>query len=79
MQTSRNLSANVSPRMDEVKIYFSQRGLPIDEADHFFKYYEQRGWKNKKGLFLKKWKNTAYQWILKILKSEPWRFNKTIH
>jgi hypothetical protein len=28
---------------------------------------------------LKNWKNTAYQWILKILKMESWRFNKKVH
>jgi hypothetical protein len=79
MQVSTNFPATVSPGINEVKIYFSQRGLSIAEADQFFKFYEKRGWKNKKGIFLKNWKNIAYQWIFKILTREPWLFNKAIH
>jgi hypothetical protein len=79
MKKPNNLPETVSPGINEVIIYFSQRGLSIAEADHFFKFYEKRGWKSKKGLFLRKWKNTAYQWIFKILKREPWLFNKAIH
>jgi len=74
-----NLTDNIPPTIEEVAIYFDQRGVSFCEAECFFLFYEKKGWKNKKGAFFKSWKNIAYQWVLSILKYEPWRFNKDIH
>jgi hypothetical protein len=67
------------PRIQDVKIYFSQKGISDLEADHFFLYYEKKQWKNKNGLFLKSWKNCAWNWIKEILRDQPWLFNKNVH
>lgn len=67
------------PRIEEVIIYFTQRGLPIREAECFFLLHEKKAWKSRTGNYYKNWRNTAYQWITGILKDEPWRFDKDIH
>ncbi|MFD2889009.1 hypothetical protein [Chitinophaga cymbidii] len=67
------------PSIDEVRIYFSQKGLSAAEAECFFFFYEKKGWKNKNGASFKKWKHIAYHWIADVFKYEPWRFNKDIH
>jgi hypothetical protein len=79
MERLIQLSTFFPPRIEDVKIYFSQRGLSEQEAECFFLFYEKKGWMSKNGNFLKNWKNTAYQWILCILKEEPWHFDKVIH
>lgn len=79
MQITVDLPETLRPGIDQIKIYFSQRGMSMTDAEYFFRFYDKKGWRNKRGHSLKNWKNTAYQWILKILKREPWRFNKNIH
>jgi len=79
MSVSAIFPNSLPPRIEDVIIYFTQRGIPIAEAECFFLFYEKRGWKSKRGNFLKSWKNIAYQWILGIIKYESWRFNKEIH
>lgn len=79
MQTSIQLTPIIPPRVEDVRIYFSQKGMTDAEAESFFLFYEKKSWTGKKGNFLKSWKNIAYQWIAGILQEEPWRFNKKIH
>lgn len=67
------------PKVDEVKVYFLQRGMMESEAEQFFLSYEEKCWKNAKGQFMSNWKGLAYKWINTILLKEPWRFDKTIH
>lgn len=74
-----DLNNSIPPRIEDVIIYFSQRGLPIGEAECFFLFHEKKGWKSKTGNYFKSWRNIAYQWILGTLKDEPWRFDKNIH
>ncbi|SIO53497.1 hypothetical protein [Chitinophaga niabensis] len=67
------------PRIEEVQIYFNQKGMSSAEAECFFFFYEMKYWTSRKGGPLRNWKSTAYQWIASLLKKEPWRFNKDIH
>jgi len=67
------------PRIEEVKIYFSQKGMAEQEAEHFFLFYELKGWKNNRGIFYRSWKDIAYKWIAQVLKLQPWLFNKEVH
>lgn len=67
------------PQVEKVRAYFNQKGMTDSEAECFFLFYEKKEWRNRKGDFIKSWKNTAYQWIAGILKYEPWRMNKDIH
>lgn len=67
------------PRIQDVKIYFSQKGISDLEAEHFFLYYEKKQWKRKNGISLKSWKNNAWNWTKEILRDQPWLFNKNIH
>jgi hypothetical protein len=70
---------SVPPRIQDVKIYFSQKGIPEAEAEAFFLVYEKRMWKSKKGNSLTNWKSLAYRWIASVLNDMPWLFNKGIH
>jgi len=67
------------PTIEDVKIYFSQKGMPAPEAEQFFLFYEKKQWKSKNGNFLKSWKNVAYYWIATITSNQPQLFNKLIH
>lgn len=67
------------PTLDQVKIYFSQKGMNDKEAEHFYQLYQLRQWRNKKGEMITRWKNAAHGWIFAALKTQPWLFNKQIH
>ena len=45
------------PNLDQVKMYFSQKGMNEQEAQHFFQLYQIRQWRTKKGEMIKNWKN----------------------
>jgi len=66
------------PTIQEVKAYFSQKGMPDLEANHFFLFYEKRKWKSKNDKPFKGWKNLAWNWIQSVLHSSPWLCQKNI-
>ncbi len=72
-------TALIPPRIEDVKIYFSQKGLPACEAETFFLYFEKKQWKNRNGKYLREWKKTAYKWIAAIISNQPFLFDKAIH
>jgi len=67
------------PTIQEVKIYFSQKGMPDLEADHFFLFYEKKEWKSKNGQPFKGWKHLAWNWARAFMATHKWVFNKNIH
>lgn len=67
------------PRIDDVKTYFNQKGMPEKEAEVFFLFYDQKHWRNKKGNVLKGWKNSAWRWVQSVIRSSPGLFDKSIH
>jgi hypothetical protein len=69
----------IPPRIEEVKIYFNQKGLPEPEAEAFFLHYEKRHWINRKGNSCKDWKAIARREIAIILKEQPWLFNRIVN
>ena len=79
MRNEALFTRTMPPSIEDVKIYFSQKGMPDLEAEHFFLFYEKKQWKSKGGNFQKSWKNIAWNWIKGILSYEPWLFNKSIH
>jgi len=60
---------HVPPKVEEVKGYFIQKGIPHQEAEDFYHVYENRHWTSRKGSFIKNWRTAAYQWIASILKT----------
>jgi len=79
MENISLFTSTMPPRIQEVKIYFSQKGMPEMEAEHFFLFYEKKQWKSKNGHFLKSWKKIAWTWIRGVLSGSPWLFSKSIH
>jgi hypothetical protein len=71
--------ANHPPSMQDVKIYFNQKGMPECEANEFYQFYERKQWTSKKGCFFKDWKQIAYRWIAKVVISHPSLFDRRIH
>jgi hypothetical protein len=69
---------NMPPVIDEVKIYFSQKGVSNAEAETFFLFYEKRLWTSKRGNLYHEWKGLAFRWILQLMKETPWLFNRKI-
>lgn len=58
------------PTIQDVKIYFSQKGISEPEAETFFLFQEKRQWATRKGCSLLEWKRTARQWIAAILRDQ---------
>ena len=59
----------VPPTLDEVKAYCKERNNNVD-AQRFFDYYEQGGWKDSKGNPVKNWKQKLITWENKQPKTE---------
>ena len=79
MRNETLFTRSMPPSIEEVKIYFNQKGMPSMEAEHFFLFYEKKQWRSKGGNFLKSWKNIAWNWIKGVFSCEPWLFNKSVH
>jgi hypothetical protein len=79
MEKQTLFSPIMPPAIEDIKVYFSQKGMPDREAEHFFLFYEKKQWKSKRGNFLKSWKNIARNWIMSVVSVQPWLFNKGIH
>lgn len=70
---------HIPPRIEEVKVYFNQRGVKECEAEAFFLFYEAKNWTSKRGNYLKNWKTIAYHWIWSIFRKDCQLFNRHIH
>jgi len=79
MEKTTLYSQIMPPTIQDVKIYFSQKGMQEMEAECFFMFYEKKEWKSKKGNYFRTWKNVAYQWIGTIVSNQPLLFDKHIH
>ena len=51
----------IPPTLEEVKAYASERGNLVD-AQKFYDYYTQGGWKDAKGNAVKNWKQKMITW-----------------
>lgn len=49
------------PSMEEVKLLFTKSGMPMDEAEKFFNYYESNGWRVGRNP-MKSWTSAASNW-----------------
>jgi hypothetical protein len=72
-------SKHIPPRIEEVKVYFNQRGVSEEEAEEFFLFYDSKKWTSKKGNLFKSWKHIAYRWIETVVQKQPELFNRKIH
>ncbi len=73
------LNSIMPPRIEDVKIYFNQKGMPEMEAESFFLFYEKKLWLSKRGHKLRSWKTIAYAWIASVTTNQPWLINHLIH
>jgi hypothetical protein len=60
-------------------IYFSQKGMTIEEAELFFAEYEEKHWRYCNGEPIIRWKQAARLWIADLLIKHPWLFDRNIH
>jgi hypothetical protein len=58
------------PTMEQVKMYFCEKGMNLKEAEHFFQLYQLRQWRTKKGSLIRQWKNAANSWIFLAAKAQ---------
>lgn len=79
MNSTALFSTKIPPTIQEVKIYFNQKGISEKEAEEFFFFYEKKRWTSKNGNLFRSWKNIAYKWIAVILNQNPSLFNRQIH
>lgn len=49
------------PSLEEVEAYCRDNGLHMD-AEHFFRYFEASGWRDKKGRRVENWRQKALEW-----------------
>ena len=64
----------IPPTLEEVKGYASERGNLVD-AQKFYDYYTQGGWKDAKGNAVKNWKQKMITWEKHSDKPKQNRFN----
>jgi len=67
------------PDYAQVVIYFSQKGMTIDEAQMFFTQCEAHQWLYSNGEPIVRWKQAARLWITDFLEKHPWLFDRNIH
>lgn len=79
MEETEVYSNVIPPTIEDVRIYFSQKGMPDSEAECFFLFYEKKKWRSSKGNLLTNWKPIAYRWIGSVIQDSPWLFNKAVH
>lgn len=79
MKTTQFRINKKPPSIQDVKIYFNQKGMPDFEACNFYQFYEKRKWKTKNGIFMSKWKDFAHRWIAAIVHDQPLLFDKPIN
>jgi hypothetical protein len=72
MNTVDSFSQGIPPRIEEVQVYFQQKGIPLSEADHFFLFHDSKKWLGKNGRFITSWKSSAFHWINSVLADQPW-------
>jgi len=58
------------PTLEQVKIYFSQKGMNDKEAEHFFQLYQLRQWRTRNGEMIRRWKKAAHCWIFSAVKAK---------
>ena len=51
------------PSLQETQRYFTEKGASTQAAELFFKYYQKKKWRARKGRPLRNWKAAAYQWM----------------
>lgn len=60
------------PTLEDVQAYVAEKGYNVD-AEYFFKYYTEGGWKDSKGNPVKNWKQKLITWAKKD-ESKPKKF-----
>jgi hypothetical protein len=79
IMTSKSVfSQQVPPAIQDVKIYFSQKGMPEAEAVAFFQFQEKRKWAASEGNSLSEWKTSARRWIDGVIQNRPWLFQRSL-
>lgn len=63
-------SETYPPKLKEVRIYFSQKGVPEAEAKKFIRHLKE----NITGK--RSWKHYAYVWVANIRLSQPWLYDR---
>jgi hypothetical protein len=79
MTSQQLFSSNHIPSLEMVKVYFSQKELPEQEALDFYQYYSFQQWRNTKGQFYRNWKSIAYNWVQQALKLIPEYRHRQVH
>lgn len=51
------------PKLDHVKIYFSQKNISHEEAEVFFYYHQDLEWRTESGLPIIDWRAAANEWV----------------
>jgi len=67
------------PDLEQVIIYFSQKGMNLAEAEMFYNSCRERQWQFRNGAPVLRWKQAALLWITAFQEKQPWLFDKNIH
>ncbi|MCH7402257.1 hypothetical protein ACFOUP_18355 [Belliella kenyensis] len=54
---------HVHPAIGQIRSFFDERNVPLEEADLFYYFHESTGWKTDSGTPIFDWKTLAKQWI----------------
>ena len=62
-KSARGKASGCIPTLNEVVIFFDQKGLVRKAAEAFFASQQRGKWKTEKGLPIRSWKTVANKWI----------------
>ncbi|MCH7415431.1 hypothetical protein MM213_18165 [Belliella sp. R4-6] len=54
---------NFYPTIGQVRSFFCERNVPLEEAELFFYFHESIGWRTDRGTPILDWKPLAKKWI----------------
>lgn len=63
LQSNNGFGNCMPPTLENLAIYFSQKGLPVKAAEGFYRYHKARKWKTQAGNPVRNWKTLANNWI----------------
>ena len=61
VKNDKNERSSTAPQLFEISSFCSENGLNVN-AEKFFKYYSERGWKTSRGELITDWKSLVEKW-----------------
>lgn len=69
-------SHHEAPSLEDIKKFFSGKGVDEPEARDFYYVYERRHWRKATGDYYRSWRVLASRWIFSVLRARATPFRQ---